>query len=413
MNKNEYIIVGAGLTGLAIAKVLQEAGKSFLIIEAEDRPGGRVKTDMVDGFRLDRGFQVYLTAYPEGLQQLDLKELDLKPFLPGAKILMPNGAIDMFVDPIRKLKYLFTTLKSDVGDFGDKLSLFSLSRRLINKRNKALFQRENKDTSSVLKEYGIGENIIQHFLHPFFSGIFLESELSTSRQMFDFIFKMFSKGDGAVPKLGMEQIPIQMASKIPSESFLFNSRVVDILEGGVVVEDGQVIHGDTIIVATEAGSLLEKVKPDAKLASESVTCVYFSAQTAPYSEPIIALNSSPERLVNNIAVLSNVSSEYAPKGQSLISVSINGVGHQSTDLVSNIKSEMRKWFGDKVESWNHLKTYEIPYALPNQRIVRYDLDIQESKVKDKLYVCGDHLLQGSINGAMKAGRKLGEYLVSQ
>jgi len=411
MKQVEYIIIGAGMTGLALARVLQDAGKTYLVLEASDRPGGRIKTDQFNGFLLDRGFQVYLTAYPEGLQQLDLKALDLRPFLPGARILKADGTQDLFVDPLRKWKYLFSTLKSDVGDLGDKLGLFSLSKRLVNKRNRALFQRENKDTAAILKEYGLSESVVQHFLHPFFSGIFLENDLHTSRRMFDFVFKMFSKGDGAIPALGMEQIPIQLASKLPVENFLFNSRVHTIDGKTVKVEDGRSFEAHKIVIATEAGDLVKKYKPSAKLSAESVTCIYFSADVAPFDEAIIALNTQENRLVNNIAIMSNVSPHYAPKGKALLALSINGIGHASDDVLTKVREEMKHWFGSSVEQWTHLKTYEIPYALPNQREVQYDLNMAETKISEHLYICGDHMLQGSINGAMRAGRKLGEHML--
>lgn len=61
----EVIVVGAGLSGLAAARKLGDAGVPVRILEASDGVGGRVRSDVLDGFILDRGFQVFIEGYPE------------------------------------------------------------------------------------------------------------------------------------------------------------------------------------------------------------------------------------------------------------------------------------------------------------------------------------------------------------
>lgn len=412
MESFDYIIVGAGISGLSLGKHLVKAGKSVLILESEDRPGGRVKTDTYNGFLLDRGFQVYLTAYPETMHSLDLNALDMKSFWPGAHLLFEKGKQAVFMDAMRKSSYLWKMITSPVTGFGDKMSLFSLRGRLLNKRNEALFEREEKSTSAIFKEYGLNEQIIQRFLEPFFAGIFLENDLKTSRRMFDFVFKMFSKGEAAVPARGMEQIPVQLAGSMPPGNIRCNTKVTFIDGQQLRTDDGRMFHGDHIILATEARGIVRDYLPGINREYNSVTSVYLEAPQAPYSEPLIALNSLQGKLVNNLAVMSNVSSHYAPEGKALIAVSINGIPEKSDgDLVLGIKQELKAWYGASVDQWSLLKVYRIVYALPDQQSVRYNIPPEKYMIRSGLYVCGDHLLQGSINGALRSGRKLADILL--
>jgi monoamine oxidase len=57
----DVVVVGAGLAGLSCAKQLSGMGRRVILLEASDRVGGRVRTDVVDGLNLDHGFQVLLT----------------------------------------------------------------------------------------------------------------------------------------------------------------------------------------------------------------------------------------------------------------------------------------------------------------------------------------------------------------
>jgi phytoene dehydrogenase-like protein len=412
MESFDYVIVGAGISGLSLGKHLVKAGKSVLLLEASDRPGGRVKTDQVNGFLLDRGFQVYLTAYPETQYALDLDALNMKSFWPGAHLLCENGKQAVFMDALRKSGYLWKMITSPVSGFGDKMSLFSLKGRLLNKKNAALFEREEKSTAAIFKEYGLNEKIIQRFLQPFFAGIFLENELDTSRRMFDFVFKMFSKGEAAIPAKGMEQIPIQLAQSISPENIQCNSKVTKIDGQIVSTEDGRSFHGNHIVLATEASGLVKNYLPEIKQEFNSVTCVYLESPEAPYSEPLIALNALSNKLVNNLVVMSNVSSSYAPAGKALISASINGIEQRSDEeLMKAIQSEMKQWYGNSVDSWTLLKVYRIEYALPDQQSVRYNIPDDKYFIRPGLSVCGDHLLHGSINAALRSGRKLADILL--
>jgi protoporphyrinogen oxidase len=410
--KPSITIIGAGISGLSVGLHLHREGFSVKIIEASDRPGGRIKTDSVDGFRLDRGFQVLLTSYPEAQMLLDYKALQLKTFLPGATVLYDGGQFEI-ADPFRRPSALLATVFAPVGSLKDKINTFVLKQKLIRKSIKGIFLQEQKSSLEQLKSYGFSSKMIDRFFKPFFSGIFLENKLETPNRMFDFVMKMFSEGDAALPALGMEEIPKQLASQLPADTFLYNTKVVDIRGNSIFTSTGAEIKSDIIILATEANELVSKLKSNVETEYRSVTNVYFQSTVAPSNKAVVILNASEkEKVVNNLTVMTNVSTAYAPAGKVLISVSCNGIlDFEDQELAEKIKKELEPWFGKQVEEWSHLKTYKVKYALPNLTVLKDDLTITDMKINDNLYSCGDHLLNGSINAAMKSGRLLADLII--
>ena len=409
--KPTITIIGAGISGLTAAVYLHQKNYNVQILEATDRVGGRIKTDCVDGFRLDRGFQVLLTDYPETKALLNYKKLNLKPFLPGATVLYDGGQFDI-ADPFRRPTALLSTLFAPVGTLKDKIQTFWLKHKLVRILNTAIFKQPENDTYSQLKKYGFSQKMIDRFYKPFFSGIFLENELTTSSNMFDFVMKQFSTGDAAIPELGMEEIPKQLAAMLPENSIQFKTKVTSIENNTIYLEDGSQIVPDKIIIATEATSLAGNYIPKQKQQYHQVTNVYFEATTAPTSKSIVILNAATnKKWVNNLTVMSNISSKYAPTGKVLLSVSYNGIPEiDDTLLAENMKEELKQWYGNQVDDWKLLKTYRIQYALPNQDSVCDELTRTDVQINENLYICGDHLMNGSINAAMKSGRLVAELI---
>jgi phytoene dehydrogenase-like protein len=407
--KQDVIIVGAGLAGLAAAVHLHRQGRKVLLLEASERAGGRIKTDSHKGFLLDRGFQVLLTAYPETQTLLNYTDLKLKKMLPGATVLYDGGNFEI-ADPFRRPSAAFATLFAPVGTLKDKINTLWLKNRLQKLTIDEIFEQPEQTTSKQLAEYGFSTKMIQRFYAPFLSGIFLENELKTSRRMFDFVMKMFSDGDVAVPELGMEEIPKQLVAMLPEGSIQCNTRVTAIEGKTVVTEDGTVMEANQILLATTANNLTQKFFPKQKMTSHQVTNIYFEANEAPTDKAVVILNASTKKKwVNNLTVISNVSKAYAPKGKALISVSFNGIPTiDDATLAENMKQELKQWYGEKVNSWKMLKAYRIEYALPTQESVQNTIDASEIKISDTLFICGDNLLNGSINAALKTGRLAAE-----
>jgi protoporphyrinogen oxidase len=409
----DVIIVGAGLAGLTAALELQKAGKKVVVLEATEEPGGRVASEVVDGFILDKGFQVLLTAYPEAQKYLDYKKLRLHNFIPGAFILKNNKKYRV-ADPFRCPSLLLPTLNAPVGSLNDKIKLLLLARKLSGKNLVEIFKGEEKSSLKVLQEYGFGKTMIDSFFQPFFSGIFLEQELATSRRMLDFTFKMFTEGYASVPELGMQDIPLQLAGQLKEGTILYNHRVKELLDDGrgVRLLNGKEISAKNVLLATEACGLLKDYLPMVKSECHGTTNIYFWADKPPVKGPYLVLNANGKPYVNNFCVLSEVSKSYAPLKKSLISVSLNKMVEENTQAaLKMVKQELTPYFGAQVQDWHHIKTYKIRYALPEQQHVQHQLADSSIRIRKGLYLCGDHLLNGSINGAMRSGAFAAEVLV--
>ncbi len=404
----DVLIIGAGIAGLTAAKVLKEAGVTIKLLEASDEVGGRIRTDKVDGFLLDRGFQVFLTAYPEAKRFLDYDRLDLRPFTPGALIFDEQG-ITTVGDPLRHPASLFQTLFSGVGTFADKLRLLRLKLKLSRKSIGDIFADSETTTLAYLQQQGFSEKIITRFFRPFITGIFLERELATSSRMFEFVFKMFSEGDAAVPAQGMGMIPLQLAEGLSSDELVLNETVTWIGASRVSTASGQTYPSEYVLIATDQ---LHKPPPYQLPPGswKTVTCLYFTADQPPFSKPLVALNASIGKLVDHIAVMEQVSSSYSHSGKSLISVSLVGYepGLLTSRLPEDVLRELSGWYPDAV-NWQHLKTYPVTYALPKDNHVRNEP--LKLNLTGNCFICGDHLLNGSINAAMKSGRLAAEAIL--
>jgi phytoene dehydrogenase-like protein len=396
------LIVGAGLSGLTSAVQLHEAGIPVQVIEASDDVGGRVRTDQVDGFLLDRGFQVYLSAYPEAGALLDLEALQLQPFSSGA--LVYNGeklvrVMDVFKHP----GSLLESALAPVGTLADKIRVALLRFRAMGSSSEEITSRPDVETQDFLRKFGFSPAMIDGFFRSFYGGIFLEKELRTSSRMFEFTFKMFSEGSATLPARGMGAIPRQLAMRLPPQSIRLNSPVSSANRNSLLLASGEKIEGRRVVIATHAAQTAEIVPGFSNQvpAWRSVSNVYFGAKISPLAEPIIVLNASGRGLVNNFCVPSDVAPGYAPPGQSLISVSLLGI-HREPDIPERVREELRSWFGNQVDEWQHIRTDVIRHALPEQLPGSPFPGYIEH---DGILICGDHTSSASIEGAIISGKK--------
>ena len=408
MNDFSTVIIGGGISGLTCAKYLNEKGCSFILLEGSDALGGRVRTDKVEGFKLDRGFQVLLTNYPEARKTLNYSDLRLKYFDSGSLIKAKNGFMKM-ENPFRKKMAYFTMAFSSVGSLSDKLKIRKFANDLAEIPDEEFFQMEATDTLTFLKNYGWSDKMIANFFKPFFGGVFLENDLVTSSNFFQFTFKQFFRGDTAIPAEGIQAIPDQIAEKISGVKIRLNARVRGIENNQIFLEGGEILTANKIVLATNPHATDNLLGETIKRVYNTTTCTYFSAESSPLrGQKFIALNPNRRGVVHNLCVPSDISPTYSTSGKSLISVSTHGLEKVDEHrLTSRIKRELFDWFGAQVNVWQHLKTYHIPESLVQYRA---GMPNQALKLSDNLYRCGDYLAYPSLNAAMQTGRKVGEMI---
>jgi phytoene dehydrogenase-like protein len=407
----DLLIVGAGLAGLCAARTAIQSGLHVQILEATDRPGGRLRTDDVDGFRLDRGFQVLLTAYPEAQRVLDYAALDLRAFESGATVFVDGRFVEV-ADPLRHPQRLVATALAPVGSLADKLRVLRLRQRVTRGAFEDVFNGDEASILTTLRaEYGFSERMIDRFFRPFFGGIVLDRDLGSSRRMFDFVYRMLVEGQTAIPAAGIDAIPRQLAGALPEPTIRYHAPVASVDASGATLQSGERVGARAVIVATDGCVAADLVPSVPKPASRSVACVYFDAPEPPSERAALWLDGVGSGPVNNLCVPSNLSSKLAPDGRALVSATVLGTPSTDDDaLDAAVRTQLRQWFGTQVDAWRRLSVARIHHAQPGQAPPTLER-IARRTTFDGVWVAGDHRDTASIQGAMVSGRRVAEDVV--
>ncbi|MCP4121475.1 MAG: FAD-dependent oxidoreductase [Bacteroidetes bacterium] len=407
--KADVVVVGAGLSGLTAAYLLQRKGYKVHVFESANQVGGRVRTERVEGFLLDRGFHLLHTAYPEFKNFIDMKPLKVKPVYNGA-LIRHDGEFNLLANPGKQARDLLSTMIAGNANWKDKLKMIRLLAEANSIKDKDLLLKEDITALEYFTNKGFSDKFINSFFKPFLASTFLDNDLNTPSRLALFIFKMFNKGVVGLPENGIGAVPEQIASKLKPGTIHLQSRVKKVSGAGIQLLKGDFITADRILLATSPLALNHLLpENNIDLDSKHVTCLYFAADTPPVSKPVVVLNGEDKGLVNNLCVVDQVQPSYAPEGSHLIALHVTREhDFDDEELVDEVMKEMAQWFGVKVNSWEHLKTYHIKYGLPLQK--KMEVDKYALQYNDQIFVCGDHLSYGSMNAAIRSGKEVADLL---
>jgi glycine/D-amino acid oxidase-like deaminating enzyme len=407
----DVVVVGAGLAGLACARRLTEAGVAVRVLEAAPAVGGRVRTDVVDGFRLDRGFQVLNPSYPALARTVDLSRLYLHSFAPGVMVALGDQR-HLLADPRRYPRALVSSLRAPVGSPAAKARFAAMAVQVsLRSVQRDLSLREGT-TAEVLAARGIEPTLVERLLRPFLAGVFLEPDLVTSSRFFDLVLRSFVAGAPGVPADGMQALPQEVARPLPPGTvhLATPARAVAV---GRVETDAATLRCRAVVVATDPSSAGVLLRGFAAPPMRAVTTWYHSPPVEPRllgGRPVLMVDGQRRGPVVNTAVLSQVAPSYAPVGRTLVSSSVLGVGGAAADE-QRVLRHLATLYGVDTSHWPLVSRVEVREALP---AMPPPLTLRKPvRLLDGLYVCGDHRDTGSIQGALVSGRRAASAVLAE
>ncbi|NJK61951.1 MAG: FAD-dependent oxidoreductase [Synechococcaceae cyanobacterium SM2_3_1] len=416
----EVVIIGAGLAGLTCAKVLLEQGlRDLVVLEKADAPGGRVRTDQVQGYRLDRGFQVLFTAYPSVRRHLDLQALQVRSYRPGA-VLVQRQQHYLLGDPLRDLSSLGATLTNPLLSWADKLRIMQLRLQLWGQSPEQILETADMTTAMFLDRYGFSRRTRQSFFDPFYQGILLDPSLETTARLFLFYFKMLAEGDIVTPGYGMGEISRQLAQMIPTQAIRYQSPVVRVqmlpdqdLE--VHLQRGDRISAPWVVCAVEAPAVRQLLQIEVPVQPRAVTCLYWAAPFSLTRGAYLYLNATGKGRINHWMEMTQVSPDLAPVGQHLyVSVILGLPDLSETALVQQCRSELKTWFPQAdLDQLRFLRQYRIPFAQLAQPPGIDQIMHQIQSPHPRLLLAGEYRQQSSIEGAMGSGEQAAQQILGR
>jgi phytoene dehydrogenase-like protein len=413
--QGSVVVAGAGLAGLVAARRLAAAGAEVTVLERRGSVGGRVRTERVDGFTVDRGFQVLFPAYPAVRTELDLDALDLGRFRPGA-VIAREGSRSVLSDPLRDPRAAVESALTPEVTVGDKLRTLLLRRELRGLSEEAAFSGPDESIRSYLRGRGFSERYLDRFVAPFYGGITLDRSLATSKRVFEYTFARLSEGPAALPADGMAAVPRQLATRAREAGARIrtDARVTAVEADGagvtVATPDGD--HAaDAAVVATDPPTA-RSLTGVAAIPTEGVP-----STTAYYAVPEHARLRSGRRLVlnaddgepNAVVPLSAVAPSYAPDDRELLCATFLGaeaLDRPASELTAATRSALRSWYPERGDpGLETVAVRRIEFAQFAQPPGVHDDLPDVGAPSGPVYLAGDHTEWSSIQGAMRSGRR--------
>ncbi len=398
------VVVGAGLAGLACAQRLTAAGLEVVVLEASDAVGGRVRTDDIDGFRCDRGFQLINPAYPALARVVDVDQLDLRAFGAGVVVATDIGR-SVLADPRRLPRLLPATLRSPVGSLRERAAFlrWALSCLLPVRR---LLATSDVTLAEGLDRAGISGELRTAVLDPFLAGVLADWDGTTSATFVRLLMRSFLLGSPAVPSTGISRLPELLAARLPAGTIRLDQQVFEVGPTLVRTADEE-IRADAVVVAASPRAAAELTGIPAP-ATKPLTTFWHTAPQPPSTAKLLHLDGARRGPLVNSAVVTNVAPGYAPPGRVLIASS-TVTADGSADAEAVVRRQAGLVYGVDPSDWELVSCQVIAEALPHQPpplTLR-----QPARLASGVFMAGDHRDTASIQGALVSGRRVADAVI--
>jgi glycine/D-amino acid oxidase-like deaminating enzyme len=413
----DVAVVGGGLAGLAAARTLSGSGLGVAVLEGSDGVGGRVRTDVVDGWRADRGFQLLNPTYPALGRYVDIAALRLQPLGVGVVTVLPGGRRVVLPDPRRHpVRAVRAVAALGEGGRADVAGLARLVGRSLLAGVRRLESAPDVGWHAALDAARVRGGLRRHVVEPFLTGTLADADGTTSRRYVDLLLRSFAiaavAGVPGVPAEGMQALADALAAPVRDRVHL-GVRVDSLARaarGWTLRTTAGEVAARVVVVATDgptAAGLTGRPVPPMR----GLTTFWHLTDAPPAGTDRArylhvdgtGAHRRPGGLVNTVVLTRSAPSYRAPgagEGAELVATTVLG---DRPDAEVDARRAAGRVLGCDPRGWRLLVTHAVPRALP---VALPALDVRARvDLGGGLVVVGDHRETPSIQGALASGRR--------